>query len=249
MKKIIGLVLLALSPGLLFAEEAKKATGPEKGTISSYRVWAKDGHDDALKAAITAHAAKYHSANWKWRVSEVLTGPDGGAFMITEGPVSWTDFEGRGDLGAEHQKDYSTTIAPHVEKSTADTYATYEQSASTVAGGAFSSNKVLLRHMYYKPGRSTQTLAMLRAWKQIWAKCGLNVVVWRSFFSGEGQFTIADRLKKGFTDLDDDNVDFRKAGDEIFGPGGYDALVEQTGQNCSKVVDEVIEFKPELSSK
>ena len=250
MKKVMSAVLIALFPALLFAADvAKKSEGPEKGTVSNYRVWVKEGHEDAFKAAVAAHAAKYHTGLWKWRVYEVLTGPDGGAYMFVEGPNSWTDLEGRGDLGAEHTKDYTTSIAPHVEKSTSDSYGTYEESASTVAGGAFSTTKVLIRHMYIKPGRATQALASLATWKKIWAKSGLNVAVWRSFFSGELQFTIVDRLKKGFADLDDDSVNFRKTGDELLGPGGYDQLLEQNSHNVTRTLDEIVEFRPELSSK
>ncbi|MDB6168953.1 MAG: hypothetical protein JWM88_1817 [Verrucomicrobia bacterium] len=249
MKKTISLVLLALLPGLLFAEDAKKTSGPEKGTLSNYRVWAKDGHQDALKSALAAHAAKFHTGAWKWRVYEVLTGPDGGAYMITEGPNSWTELEGRGDLGADHMKDYEANVAIHVRKSTSDSYMTYERAGSTVEGGAFSTNKVLLRHMYFKPGRAAQTMASLRAWKQIFAKSEVNVAVWRSFFSGEGRFTVASRLKKGFVDLDDESINFRKAGDELFGPGGYDALIDQNTANLDRIMDEMIEFRPELSSK
>jgi hypothetical protein len=248
MKKSISLALLALAlPVLALAQDAKKQA-PDKGTLSSYRIWAKAGHEEALKSALTAHAAKFHTT-WKWRVYEVLSGPDAGAYMISEGPASWTDIESRGDLGAEHNKDYSTTVQPHVEKSTGDTYATYEAECSTVAGGAFSTTKVLIRHLYYKPGRSVQTVAMLRQWKQIFAKLGLNVAVWRSFYSGESQFMIADRLKKGFNDLDDESVNFRKAAEELFGPGAYDALLEQTTQNCTKIVDEIIEYKADIGSK
>jgi len=249
MKRTLSVLLLLIVPAFLFAQEAKQAPELKKNTLSAYRVWAKDGHNDALKAAIAAHGKKYHTGNWKWRVYEVLTGPDGGAFMISEGPNTWTEVESRADLGAEHMKDYDTNVAPHVEKSTSDMYATYQPDASTVEGAAFSTTKVLIRQAYLKPGRRFYALATLRDWKQVWEKCGVNIVTWGSFYSGEPRFIIAGRLEQGFADLDDSSVSFRKAADEIFGPGAYERLVADDAANYSRFVDEIIEYKAELSSK
>ncbi len=239
---------MMLFPLIAFTQEAKKEA-PKKETINSYRVFPKDGHDAALKAALAAHAQKFHTGNWKWRVSEVLTGPDAGAYMILEGPDSWTDLEGRGDLGPEHMKDYETNIGPHVEKSTPTVYATYEADVSTVAAEAFASTKTLITHVYYKPGRGSRVHESLKTWKKIWEKRGRNVVVWSSFLSGEPSFTIATRLKNGWKDLDEDIISFRKAADEVGGPGTYDKLQEENALNVERSVGEMIEFKPELSSK
>ncbi len=247
MKKIISITLLMLSPLLLVAEDAK-TTGPKKGTIDTYMVMPKDGHDTALKAALAAHAQKFHSGNWKWRVYSVLTGPDSGAYMILEGPNSWTDIEGRGDLGPEHQKDYEANILPHVEKSSPEMYATYVKGASTTDAAAFSTNKVLVSNCYLKPGRGPHALDDAKAWKKIYEKLGISVVAWRTFYSGEQCYIFAGRLKDGFKDLDG-HLDFRKAADEVLGAGALDRLVESDTANYSRIVDEIIEFKPELSSK
>lgn len=254
MKKIISILLVMLTPVLLLAQETKKeapaaAAAPAKRTLSTYRVFPKDGHTEALKAALTAHAAKFHTGNWKWRVYEILTGPDGGGYMIAEGPNSWTDIEGRGDLGAEHSKDYETNVLPHLEKSTPESYTTYQSSASTVAAGAFSTNKVLIERIYPKQGHRGDTYANLKDWKKVWEKLGINVAVWSSFYSGEHFYSVAGRLKDGFKDLDDDSINFRKAADSVFGAGGYDRLVAADERNVEKSVGEIIEFRPELSSK
>jgi hypothetical protein len=247
MKKIICVVLTMLLPMLALAQDAKKE--PKKETINSHRVFAKDGHENALKAALAAHAQKFHTGNWKWRVSQVLSGPDEGAYMIVEGPISWTDFDGRGDLGAEHQKDYETTIAPHVEKSTPSTYSTLEADASTVAAGAWSPTKTLIRHIYIKPGRASHMLDTLKMFKKVWEKRGQNVAVWNTFYSGEPSFTLAFRLKNGWKDLDEDMMTVRKAADEVLGAGSYDRLLEEVAMDTEHVVDEMIEAKPDLGSK
>ncbi len=248
MNKIISITLLMLSPLLLVAEDAK-TTGPKKGTIDTYMVVPKDGHETALKAALAAHAQKFHAGNWKWRVYQVLTGPHGDAYMILEGPNSWTDIEGRGDLGAEHQKDYETTILPHVEKSTPTVYATYVKDASTTDAAAFSTNKVLVSYCYLRPGRGPHAHDDAKVWKKVYEKLGLSVVTWRTFYSGEPCYIFAGRLKAGFKDLDDESISFHKAADEVLGAGALDRLIESDAANYSHIVDEIIELKPELSSK
>src|SRR3954470_8541508 len=115
MKKLFSIMLLCFSPLLLTADDAKTTT-PKKRTISSYRIVPKDGHDSALKAAIAAHANAFHTGSWKWRVYQVLTGPETSSYMILEGPNSWTAIEGRGGLSPGGLKDYEDNILPHVEK-------------------------------------------------------------------------------------------------------------------------------------
>ena len=248
MKRLICIVIPMLLPLIGLAQDAKKE-GPKKETINSYRVFAKDGEDDALKAALAAHAQKYHTGNWKWHISQVLSGPDEGAYMIVEGPNSWTDLDGRGDLGADHQKDYDTKILPHVAKSTPEMYATLVPEASTVAGGAYSSTKTLLRHFYLKPGRGSHFQDQLKMLAKVWEKRGQNVVVWNSYFSGEPQYILAIRLKNGWKDLDEDIPTIRKVMDDLYGAGSYDRMLEGVEANLDRIVDEMIESKPELSSK
>src|SRR3972149_3304372 len=147
MKKLTCVIFMMLFPLLGFTQEAKKEA-PKKGTLSSYRVLAKEGHNTALKAAIAAHAQKFHTGNWKWRVSEILSGPDSGAYLIVEGPNSWTELDSRGALGPDHQKDYETNISPPAEKTSPEMYATYQEEVSTVTAGAFSPTKTLIRPVY-----------------------------------------------------------------------------------------------------
>lgn len=248
MKKFTCIMLTMLIPLIGFAQEAKKE-GPKKATINVDRVFAKAGHDAALKAAIAAHAQKFHTGNWKWVVSQILSGPDEGGYLIVEGPNSWTDLEGRGDLGAEHMKDYETNVAPHVEKSSPSMYATYHAELSTVAAGAYSTTKTIITHAFVKPGRNSQVVNSLRTWKKVWEKRGINVGVWSTFASGEPSFLIVYRMKNGWKDLDEDIISTRKAADEVGGPGTYDRLQEEIALDTERSSGEMIEFKPELSSK
>ncbi|MBI4623411.1 MAG: hypothetical protein HY736_09380 [Verrucomicrobia bacterium] len=103
--------------------------------------------------------------------------------------------------------------------------------------------------MTIKPGRSDDHHADLKIWKKIWEKRGLNVAVWRTFFSGESGYMIAYRLKNGWKDLDVTLTSTRAAADEVGGPGTYDRLMANNKLNIERSVGEMIEYKPELSSK
>jgi hypothetical protein len=249
MKKLSCMFLMALLPLVGLAQETKEAPkAPKQNTLSTYRVWVKDGHTEAFKAAVANHAQKFHTGNWKWRVSEVITGPDSGAYMINEGPNSWTDIDGRGTLGPEHDKDYATNILPHTEKSSPEMFVVYEADASTTAATNWST-KAGITHYFYKPGRGPATFAWLKSLKPVIEKIGGNVVVWSTAFSGEGQFILVRRFKDGLKDMDLDTPSVRKTYDEIHGPGSYERALEDMGRNLSHVYSELIEAKPELSSK
>jgi len=243
-------MLATALPLFAFAQEPKKdaPVAPKKDTISSYRIFVKPGHDAAFKAAIAAHAQKFHKGGWSWRIGEVMSGPEGGAYHIVEGPFSWTALDDRGDLGAEHTKDYETNIAPHVEKTTPDTFLTYATDLSTV-GVTDWSNKVIIVHYTVKPGKGGLAADTIKAWKAVYAKRGMNVAVWHSAWSGDNVYTLSYRLKNGWKDLDQDLPNSRKVLEELAGPNEYARLQQNAADAYEKVSSEMVEFKPDLSSK
>ncbi|MDB6095663.1 MAG: hypothetical protein JWM32_3225 [Verrucomicrobia bacterium] len=236
-------------PLIGIAEETKPAqAAPKDIVISTYRVTVKDGHMAAFKAAIAAHAQKYHKGDWSWRVGEVISGPSGGDYQIIEGPFTWTTFDGRSDLGAEHQKDYDTNILPHTEKATPDTYATFEEDLSTTAATKWS-NKVIIYHYTAKPGKGWLLGDALKFMKEINAKRQLATVVWRSAFSGETAFSLAYRTKDGWKDLDMDLASMKKVADELRGENAYARLQADIAESCKSISSEMVEYRSELGSK
>jgi hypothetical protein len=243
MKRYIALMALAIffSFTLLQAQE--------KATLSTYRVFPKQGKDAALKKAIADHAAKYHTGNWKWRVFNVLSGPDQGSLQINEGPNSWTALEGRKDISDEHQLDYETTVMPLTEKATSDAYVIYRREfSSDSVSNIF--KKALLRHYYPKPGRGVRIGASVMMWKKVWEKLGVKATVWTSFFSGEPRWVIAFRLPKGWIDLEQPTGKAMAVTyDEMYGSGAYARYLDDLGQNVSRIDEEMIELLPDVSSK
>ena len=79
MKKIF--LLFMLIPCLEFSQK--------KNVVNANRVFPKLTKYLNLKKHLAAHAQKYHTGDWKWRVFEIQSGPDAGGYHITEGPASW----------------------------------------------------------------------------------------------------------------------------------------------------------------
>jgi hypothetical protein len=228
---------------------ASLSQAQDKGTLSSYRVLPKPGKDAALKKAIAEHAAKFHTGSWKWRVFSVLSGPDEGAYMINEGPNSWTELESRKDISAEHTRDYETSILPLVEQTVPASYLSYQRELSTdSAVGPF--KKALLRHYYLKPGKATRLRSYLSTWKQVWEKVGMKTTVWTSFFSGEPRMVVAYRLPQGWIDLEQPmGKKMREAFDVVAGEGAYVRYLEDLDQYVDRISEEMLELMPDVSSK
>jgi hypothetical protein len=244
MKRIAVLMAFFLVQSLALSQ------AQEKDILNSYRVMPKPGKDAALKKAITEHAAKYHTGNWKWRVFSVLSGPDEGTFQINEGPNSWTVLEGRKDISDEHTRDYETNVLPLVERSTPTLYVRFQKEVSSVDSTTGPFKKALLRHVFPKPGKAPRIMSYLSTWRKVWEKMAMKVVVWQSFYSGEPQIIIATRLPQGWVDLEQmKSKNMIEAYDGFAGAGAYDRFVEDNDLYVSKVVDEMIEFLPEASSK
>jgi len=250
MKKLACLMLAMALPVIAVAQEKKDTPAePKKDiVITSFRITVKDGHEDAFKAAIASHAQRFHKGDWAWRVGEVVSGPGGNTYQIVEGPFSWTALDGRGDLGAEHMKDYATNVAPHVEKATPDTYATYEEKLSTVGPTEYT-NKVIVARYTVKPGKGSLAFDVLKSFKAVSAKRGLSVAVWHTAHSGDNVYALAYRLKGGWKDLDMDLPSMRKILEETVGPNEYGRLQAATAEAFSAITSEMVEYNPELGSK
>ena len=64
-----------------------KSAAPGKSVVlSSYRVIPKPGRAKQLGAALAARARKY-KGDFAWRVGEVMSGPEAGAYHISEATI------------------------------------------------------------------------------------------------------------------------------------------------------------------
>lgn len=252
MKRFACIVLATAFSLVAFAQDKKEAPAPaekEKAAlISTFRVFVKPGHESAFKSAFGAHAKKYHQGDRGWRVYDIISGPDSGAYHVVEGPTTWTAYDDRGDISPEHSKDYETNIQPHVERQSGDTFATYSKSLSTVAVTEYT-DKVLVMRYTIKPGMGPIAYDYLKSYKAVWAKRGQNAAVWQASFSGAQTVSVAFRLKNGLKAFDGDLPSSRKVLDELVGSNEYDRLQRVAASCFSDITSEIIVLNHELSSK
>ncbi len=253
MKTTLALLSATALTALAFAQTGTPATPsaakpPEKDMISSYRIFVKDGHTQPFKAALTAHAQKFHTGDWRWRVGEIMSGPDGGGYQVVEGPTSWTALDDRGDLGAEHQADFEQKLLPHIARISPDTYAEFQSELSSVKMEQWS-NKILSMHYLVRAGKGPLAYDVMKRFKAIWDKRGLHVAVWASRFSGPAQYTVVFRLKRGWKDFDEEGMSTRAAADALWGPAAYDVLMADVALAFDHVSSELVNYDPALGSK
>jgi hypothetical protein len=220
-----------------------------KNLINVSRYFPKPDKVSQFEKAIAAHAQKFHKDDQHWRVWTVETGPDAGAYMVVEGPTNWDGVDKRGDLGAVHTKDWETTLQPLLHDKYETMYLTFREDLSTVAQTDYA-DKISINHMYTKPGYRGEVIQNLLAMKKLWQADGASVAVYDASSSGEPQFVIVTRYRKGLKERDvtmaeDFSARFTKAN----GNGSFEKWLTNYKEGVVKQWSEILYLKPELGSK
>lgn len=239
MKKMF--LFLMLLPCLGFSQE--------KNVVSADRVFPKPDKAAEFEKALTAHAQKYHTGNWKWRVFEIISGPDFGGFHITEGPNSWTTIDTRGAISKEHTADWNKNVGPVITEKGGSDFGTFNEEFSTVQLTDYADN-IIIVHTFLKPGQIDKFKEELKKSKAAWAAGNESVAVYESFASGPPQITIVYRLKNGLKELE---KDFRKPMKERYeaanGAGTWDAYLKVYADCVDSRWSEMLKYRADMSSK
>ncbi|MEO6704830.1 MAG: hypothetical protein ABIN04_03150 [Ginsengibacter sp.] len=221
----------------------------EKNVVSVNRVFPKVDKIAAFEKALAAHAQKYHTGTWKWRVFTIESGPDAGGYHITEGPMSWDDLDTRGDLGKAHQADWNMNVAPLLSERGSSSYSVYRADLSTIELTSFS-NKAAINHVFPKPGYGEEVEGLIKNLKKAWEIGGSTVAVYEASSSGPQQYAIVTRYKQG---LKERNMGFRKPMkdryNEANGDGSWTTFLNEIKNSVDNSWTELLFFHPELSSK
>ena len=223
--------------------------GQEKNVVSVNRVFPKGDKVLAFEKALTAHAQKYHTGNWKWRVFTVESGPDAGGYHITEGPLSWDDVDTRGDLGKDHTADWNSNIAPLLQDKAVISYSVYRADLSSVALTDFS-DKIAITHVFPKPGYTEEVEELVKNLKKTWEASAQTVAVYEASSSGPSQIALVTRYKQG---LKERATGFRKPMKERYvqanGENSWEAYIKGVRDAVDNFWSELLFYHPELSSK
>lgn len=239
MKKV--LVLLMLAPFM--------AASQEQIVVNSSRYFCKQDKVAEFEKSLTAHVQKYHNGDWKWRVYSIDTGPDAGGYMIVEGPKSWTQFDTRGDLGAEHTADWNKNVSAFLIDKYSSFYLQYHEDLSTVAVGDFS-DKISVNHVYAKPGRGMMVEENLKRLRKVWQEGSQTVAVYTSESSGPSQYVLVTRYKQGLKEREPGfRKPFRERYEAIHGKDGYSVYLASIQDNTDNSWTELLSLRKDLSSK
>lgn len=238
MKKIILLLLFIPVIGM-----------SQKNILTSTRIFCKTDKIPAFKAALAAHAKKFHSGDWNWRVWAIQSGPDARGYMVSEGPSNWETMDGRGEINPDHQKDWENNVAPFTTSEGSTTYNTFQPDLSTVKLTDYA-DKIQINHITAKPGKIVAVQELIKKLNKVWEASTESVAVYSVTASGEPGFTIVTRLKAGFKELDDN---YRKPLPERFntayGAGAWDVYLKDYADAVQSRWSELLIYQPKLSSQ
>ena len=223
--------------------------GQTKNVLSANRVFPKVDKVLEFEKALTAHAQKYHTGEWKWRVFEIQSGPDFGGYQIVEGPNSWDQLDTRGNLGTEHNIDWNKSIAIYLTDRGSNTYSVFQEELSTVQLTDYS-DKINIAHVVPKPGYGPELRDGIKKFKKVWEDAGESVAVYQSNSSGPNQYALVTRYKQG---LKEKATDFRKPMKERYeaanGEDSWDDYFDMLKTCAESSWSELLFYRADLSSK
>lgn len=238
MKKV--LLMLLLAPIIGFSQT--------KNVISSFRIFPKPGKTLELEKALAAHALKYHTGDWKWRVFEIVSGPDSNGYHVVEGPNSWTSNDSRNDISAEHTADWVKNVESLCDGRGEASYSVFREDLSAGKLTEFA-DKISISHLFPKPGEFSKVETRLKKLKKVWEASGQNVVVYESHFSGPPQLSIVTRHTNGWKEKEPGyRKPMKERFESVYGEGSYDEWLD-IPNSIDHSWGEMLVLRAELSSK
>ena len=226
------------------------ALGQKKNVVNTNRVFPKADKVLEFEKALAAHAQKYHTGDWKWRVFDIQSGPDAGGYHITEGPTSWDAIDGRGDLGAEHNTDWNKNVAVYLTDRSSSTYSVYQDTLSSVALTDYS-KMINITHIFPKIGWGYKVREMIATFKKVWEQPGgESVAIYQASSSGPAQYTLVTRYKQGLKEREDGfRKPFKDRYEAIFGADSWEHVTDVYQKYTDNIWSELLSLRADLSSK
>ena len=221
-----------------------------KNIISSFRAFPKVDKVLEFEKALAAHAQKYHTGDWKWRVWAIQSGPDANGYHITEGPLSWELLDSRGDISVEHNNDWNKNVAIYLTDRGGANFAVFEDSLSTV-GLTDYADKINITHWFPKLGWGSKVREVLGEMRKAAQEGGQSVVVYSASSSGPAQFTLVTRYKQGLKERTPGFIKppFKERYEKANGEDSFDHYLEMLREYLNESWSELLFYRADLSSK
>jgi hypothetical protein len=202
MKKIL-LLLLMVSTLATYAQPPE----PAKDLSTVNTVKPKKGQKMAFESAWKGHVAKFHKAEEKMTVYEIITGPHAGSYHIINSGRSYADFDKERPDAAAHSLDLDKTFFPYLEETMNSTYRFVDSCSwnPEVKAESFSVN---VTHLKQGVNVNDYKKEIARNWK-IQKKLANPMMAnfsnsfWDQLWDGSDQVVVTIRnLKDGFKSLE-----------------------------------------------
>ena len=225
------------------------AISQNQTVINASRYFPKSDKVLEFEKALTAHIQKFHSGDWKWRVYEIQTGPDAGAYEVIEGPKTWDQFDKRGNLGADHLNDWNKNVAIYLTDKYSSGYDEFREDLSTAQLLAYT-DKIIVTHVMPKIGMGNVVESDIKKVKKAWTSGNSTVAVYESAASGRSEYDLVYRLKDGLKELE---TGYRKPMNERYdaanGEGTFDIFLKSINNSSEDAWSEILYYRADLSSK
>jgi len=239
MKRFVFLILLSPVFGL----------SQTKTVINTTRVFPKVDKVLEFEKALTAHAQKYHTGDWKWRVYEIQSGPDAGGYHIVEGPNSWDEIDKRGNLGSDHNNDWNKNVAIYLTDRSSIGFSVFQDTLSTVELTDYS-DKINITHIFPKIGWGNKVRDMIAWLKPVWKGGGESVAVYQASSSGPAQYSLVTRYKNGLKERETGyRKPFKGRYEAVHGEDSFEAYLDVIRNYITDAWSELLFYRADLSSK
>jgi hypothetical protein len=238
------------------------AFSQKKDLTTVNTVTPKKGQKMAFEAAYKAHIAKFHKADEKINVFEIITGPKTGTFYLVNNGRSYADFDSeRADANA-HSLDLDKSFFPYLESTD---NATYRFIDSLSLRPEIQAEKLIItvRHLKQSLNQNDYKTELARQAKFFKEMPGaflenLSYAFYDKQWDGSDQVTVTVRnLKDGFKSLESDYYPAPPSG----GPSFRDLYVKAYGYDAwdkrTKLLEDavtstevhLVKFRKDLSSQ
>jgi len=225
---------------------------------SDYRQWeagyvsVKSGQSEMFEKGIAAHNKKFHNADpYKIAVFSVLSGPNSGKYFVALGPVTFSQIEGR-PTGDEHGMDWDKNVLPYIDSEDETSYWREYKDALYRAPGSDNFTRSRFRNFTILPGQHEQFETLVKQVANMYKVKAYpaSYSVYFKWGASAGPHAITEISVDHWSYFDRPDT-FEKDFEEVNGAGSYKRLMEglELCVDRTKTFDELIEYKPALSSE
>lgn len=247
---------------LLFTVSTLAAYSQKTDLVTVNTVKPKKGQKMAFEAAYKVHVAKFHKADEKLNVYEILSGPYTGYYHLVNGGRSYADFDKERADATAHSMDLDKSFFPMLEETMNGTYR-FVDSLSIHPSDGSEASVVTVRHLKQTLNAEDYRRELGRGAKVTMALKGdlianLSTNFYDQLWDGSDQVTVTIRnLKDGFKSLEqgffkaapDGSPSFRDEYVKAYGHTAWDERVKVMDTAVEKTEVYIMKWRKDLSSQ